>query len=406
MEYSKEEVLQYVREDDVKFIRLAFCDVFGRQKNISINPSELPHAFDRGIAIDGSAISGFGKDLHSDLLLHPEPQTLHQLPWRPEHGKVVRLFSDITYPDGTPFPCDTRYLLKQAISEAKASGLRFFFGSRQEFYLFLLDENGYPTTIPYDRAGYMDLAPEDRGENIRREICLTLEQLGIQPESSHHEEGPGQNRINFRYSEALSSADHVMTFRTVVKTIAHRNGLGADFSAKPLADQPGNGFHIILSTEKEDKSQVLPSVLAGILEHAHDMTVFSNPTEDSYLRFGGHKAPVYISWSKENRDQLIRIPENHTGNPRAVFRCPDPTANPYLVYTLLIYAGLYGMDHHLLLPEAAEFDLHSADPAVLSRYRKLPGDLASAKAAAASSSFIREHIPEEILRIYGVEGGL
>ena len=402
MEYSKEEVLQYVQEDDVKFIRLAFCDVFGRQKNISINPSELQHAFDRGIAIDGSAISGFGTDLHSDLLLHPEPQTLHQLPWRPEHGKVVRFFSDITSPDGSPFPCDTRSLLKQAVSDAKAAGLRFFFGSRQEFYLFLLDEQGYPTTIPYDCAGYMDLAPEDRGENIRREICLTLEQLGIQPESSHHEEGPGQNRINFRYSDALSSADNVMTFRTVVKTIAHRNGLGADFRAKPLEGKPGNGFHIIISAETKDGSDALPSVLAGILDKAPEMTVFSNPTEESYLRFGGHKAPVYVSWSKENRDQLIRIPESWSYNPRAVLRSPDPTANPYLVYTLLIYAGLHGIKNSLTLPEAAEFDLHSAGPDVLAQYRKLPGDLSSAKAAAASSDFIRKYIPEEVLRIYGI----
>ena len=402
MKYSKEEVLQYVREDDVKFIRLAFCDAFGRQKNISINPAELQHAFEKGIAIDGSAISGLGKDLHSDLLLRPEPQTLLQLPWRPEHGKVVRLFSDITYPDGSPFPCDTRYLLKKAIAEAKADGLRFFFGSRQEFYLFLLDEDGYPTSIPYDRAGYMDLAPEDRGENIRREICLMLERLGIQPESSHHEEGPGQNRINFRYSEALSSADNVMTFRTVVKTIAHRDGLAADFRAKPLADRPGNGFHIILSAEKEDGSDALPAILAGILDKACDMTVFTCPTEGSYRRLSVPQAPVYVSWSKENRSQLIRIPENISGSPRGILRSPDPTANPYLVYALLIYAGLYGIKNGLPLPEAAGFASSCTGPDVPPAYRKLPAGLASAREAAGSSAFIREHIPEEILRIYGI----
>ena len=400
MKYSREEVLQYVQEDDVKFIRLAFCDVFGHQKNISINPTELPRAFEKGIVIDGSAIKGFGSDTHSDLLLHPEAETLHQLPWRPEHGKVVRLYTDITYPDGTPFPCDTRRLLKQAVADAKKAGFRFFFGAKQEFYLFLLDDNGYPTTIPYDHAGYMDLAPEDRGENIRREICLTLEQMGIQPESSHHEEGPGQNRINFRYSEALSAADNVMTFRNVVKTIAHRNGLCADFHAKPLADQPGNGFHIIISAESDDGSGSLPCIISGILEKAYEMTAFLNPTSNSYTRFGRQKAPGYISWSDENRSQFIRIPASDGDNPRADLRSPDPTANPYLVYALLIYAGLYGIKNKLILPSAAEINLNTADPDLLKNYQKLPEDLISACKAASASSFIQTYIPQEIISIY------
>ena len=189
MKYSKEEVIQYVQEDDVKFIRLAFCDVFGKQKNISIMAEELPRAFEYGIAFDASAIEGFGDETNSDLLLHPDPDTLMLLPWRPEHGKVVRMFSSITYPDGTPFECDTRTLLKTAIADAAKAGYSFTFGTEQEFYLFNLDESGKPTKIPYDNAGYMDIAPEDRGENVRREICLTLEQMGIQPERSHHEEG-------------------------------------------------------------------------------------------------------------------------------------------------------------------------------------------------------------------------
>ena len=219
MKYSKEEVLQYVREDDVKFIRLAFCDVFGKQKNISIMPEELPRAFEYGIAFDASAIAGFGDETRCDLLLHPDPETLMLLPWRPEHGKVVRMFTHITYPDGTPFECDTRSLLKKAVEDAKKAGYTFAFGAEQEFYLFNLDETGSSTKIPYDEAGYMDIAPEDRGENIRREICLTLEQMGIRPESSHHEEGPGQNEIDFRYSDPLTAADNTMTFQTVVKTI-------------------------------------------------------------------------------------------------------------------------------------------------------------------------------------------
>ena len=262
MKYSKEEVMQYVAEEDVKFIRLAFCDVFGKQKNISIMPDELPRAFEDGIAFDASAIAGFGDETHSDLFLHPEPETLTWLPWRPEHGKVVRMFCSIHYPDGRPFECDTRSLLKKAVSDAAAAGLMFYFGAEQEFYLFNLDEMNMPTKTPYDNAGYMDIAPEDKGENVRREICLTLEQMGIRPESSHHEEGPGQNEIDFRYTEALAAADNVMTFQTVVKTVARRNGLYADFSPKPLENGPGNGFHINCSVKPDTASEKLCSMIS------------------------------------------------------------------------------------------------------------------------------------------------
>ena len=249
MKYSKEEVMQYVREEDVKFIRLSFCDVFGKQKNISIMPEELPRAFEYGIAFDASAIAGFGDESRCDLLLHPDPETLMVLPWRPEHGKVVRMFTSISYPDGTPFECDTRSLLKQAVADAKKAGYTFAIGAEQEFYVFELDDQNRPTKIPYDEAGYMDIAPEDRGENIRREICLTLEQMGIRPESSHHEEGPGQNEIDFRYSDPLSAADNTMTFQTVVKTVCRRNGVYVDFSPKPIEGKPGNGFHINISVK-------------------------------------------------------------------------------------------------------------------------------------------------------------
>ena len=234
MNYSIDEVLQYVQEEDVKFIRLAFCDVFGRQKNISILPDELPRAFETGIAFDASAIAGFCDEAHSDLLLRPDPSALTLLPWRPERGKVIRMFSDVTHPDGTPFAGDSRALLRRVALDAERQGLSFAFGSEQEFYLFRLDENGEATKIPYDTAGYMDIAPEDKGENIRREICLTLEQMGINPERSHHEQGPGQNEIDFRYADALTAADSAQTFQTVVRTVAGRNGLLADFSAKPL----------------------------------------------------------------------------------------------------------------------------------------------------------------------------
>ena len=400
MKYSKDEVLQYVQEEDVKFIRLAFCDVFGKQKNIAIMPDELPRAFACGISFDASAISGFGDEMHSDLFLHPEPDTLVPLPWRPEHGRVVQMFASITHPDGTPFSADTRGLLKKAVEQAEKVGLAFTFGTEQEFYLFNLDEAGKPTRIPCDEAGYMDIAPEDRGENIRREICLTLEQMGIRPESSHHEEGPGQNEIDFRFADALSAADHALTFQRVVKTVAYRNGLCADFSPKPLENLPGNGFHINMSLRACQDDDVFSSMIAGILRHAGEMTAFLNPTEDSYRRLGSFKAPGYVSWSRENRSQLIRIPAAGGEYRRAELRSPDPAANPYLAFSLLIHAGLEGIENRLPLCAPSDFNLYTADEAVLSQLEKLPGSLEEACRKAVSGDFVREHIPDGIRRAY------
>lgn len=400
MKYSKEEVKQYVVEEDVKFIRLAFCDVFGRQKNISIMPDELDRAFTYGIAFDASAIAGFGDEAHSDLFLHPDPETLTWLPWRPEHGKVVRMFCSITYPDGKPFECDTRSLLKKAVSDAAEAGYTFYFGAEQEFYLFELDEKNQPTKTPYDRAGYMDIAPEDKGENVRREICLTLEQMGIHPESSHHEEGPGQNEIDFRYTEALTAADNVMTFQTVVKTVARRNGLFADFSPKPLPDEPGNGFHINMSVRPDDSSEKLTHMIAGVLDKTIPATVFLDPVENSYKRLGQRKAPRYVSWSAENRSQLVRIPAASKEFRRAELRSPDPTANPYIAFALLIWAGLDGIQKQTELPKPVDINLFKADADTVSGLEKLPETLAEAKAIAKNDDFIKAHIPAEILDIY------
>lgn len=399
MSYSREEVLQYVYEEDVKFIRIAFCDVFGRQKNVSIMPDELERAFDSGIAFDASSIAGFGNEAHSDLFLHPDPGTLAQLPWRPEHGGVVRMYSDITYPDGRTFECDTRSLLKKAAEDAKKAGYTFSFGSEQEFYLFELDERGKATRIPYDEAGYMDLAPDDKGENIRREICLTLERMGIRPESSHHEDGPGQNEIDFRYSDALTAADNTETFQTVVKVVANRNGLAADFSAKPIKDKPGNGFHINMSVAP-DREEIFGHVIAGVLDKAREMTVFMNPAENSYERFGQNRAPRFISWSPENRSQLIRIPAAAPAYKRMELRSPDPSSNPYLAFTLMIYAGLEGIKQQILLPPAINYNLFSADEDKTAGLAKLPCSIEEAREAALQSSFIRKYIPESIIDIY------
>ena len=401
MECRAQEVIQYAREEKVKFVRLAFSDVYGRQKNVTIMASELERAFDSGIAFDASAVPGFGGEVRSDLFLHPDPATLAEQPWRPENGRLVRMFCDIRCPDGSPFEADCRHILRRAVRDAEAAGCSFAFGSELEFYLFRLDENGEPTRIPYDRAGYMDIAPEDRGENIRREICLTLEQMGIRPESSHHEEGPSQNEIDFRYSEPLSAADNSLTFLSVVRSVAAANGLCADFSPKPLPEHPGSGLHINLSVRGgAEGAEPLNYVIAGILEHIGALTLFLNPCEDSYLRLGGRKAPRYISWSSENRSQLIRIPAAQGEFRRAELRSADPTANPYLAFALLIRAGLDGIERRLTLPEPADFNLYTAPPEVLSRYKRLPASLAEAAAAAQASTEVARWLPEPVLRAY------
>ena len=400
MSYSVEEVIQYIEEEDVKFIRLAFCDVYGKQKNISIMAKEIERAFQYGVAIDASAISGFGEEVHSDLFLHPDPSTISVLPWRPEHGKVLRLFCDITYPDKRPFENDTRRILKKAISAAREAGYSFFFGSEMEFYLFKTDDNGNPTKEPYDEGGYMDIAPEDKGENVRREICLTLEKMGIHPEKSHHEEGPGQNEIDFRYSDPLTAADNAVTFCSVVRTIATINGLYADFSPKPFEDKPGNGFHINVSVQGEEKEDILPYVISGILEKIIDMNIFLNPREISYERLGSRKAPIYVSWSPENRSSLIRVPAAFGEYKRVELRSPDPLANPYLAFALIIYAGLYGIENKLALPKPVDINFFVAASDALDKYNKLPESLPKAKIVAKNSEFISKCLPISLIDVY------
>lgn len=397
MIYTKEEVMEYVNEEDVAFIRLAFCDITGKQKNISIMAGELDRAFDKGIAFDPSSIEGFGNITNSDLVLHPDPSTLMLLPWRPERGKVVRMYCSITYADGSPFECDSRTLLANAVKEAADKGLEFSFGSEQEFYLFKLDEDGNPTKDPYDFAGDMDIAPEDKGENIRREICLTLDQMGIKPESSHHEEGPGQNEIDFKYADALSTADNVMTFQTIVKSVSGRNGLHADFSAKPLSDYPGNGFHINVSIDKNYTDEAFEGMCAGILEKTKEMTAFLNPTDNSYERFGDDKAPSYITWSKENRSQLVRVTATARDNARVELRSPDSMANPYIAFALIIKAALYGIENGLKLPDPVDVSDLDKDSTLSKNTDKLPKSLKEAKSITLDSDFVKSSLNNGIL---------
>ena len=394
--YDIETILEYVKEEDIKFIRLAFIDIYGKQKNVSIMPHELEKAFKYGISIDSMAIDGFESGYKSDLFLFPNPDTITILPWRPREGRVIRMFCDIKYPDGTDFICDTRKLLINAINEAKKNGLEFHFGSEIEFYLFKADDEGESTGVTYDKAGYMDIAPDDKGENIRREICLTLEEMDIMPERSHHEEGPGQNEVAFRYSDALRAADEAVTFKTVVKTVAGRNGLYASFNPKPISDKPGNGYHINFSVAGGD----LGSAIEGVLTHIKEITAFLNVSDESYERLGKLMAPKYISWSRENRSELIRVPAAKDNFIRAELRSPDPQINPYVAFTLLIYAGMEGIVNNYKLRQPVDSDLNKASDVLLDKLDKLPLSLEEAKEEARNSKFVNKYIPKELLENY------
>ena len=388
MNYTSEEVMQYIEEEDVSFIRLAFRDVFGVQKNISVMPGEMKKAFTEGISVSAGGIDGFQSVGNGRLYLMPDPSTLSVLPWRPDNGRVVRMFCDLLTAEGTPCALDTRTVLKKAVERAKKDQVEFRFGSASEFYLFKKDEEGNPTKIPYDQAGYMDIAPLDRGENIRREICLTIEQMGLQPERSHHERGPGQNEIDFHYGKPLKAADQMTTFKMVVQTVADRNGLVADFSPVPLPGAPGNGYHINIYAEDRSGNDLCRYAAAGIIDKIRDMTLFLNPSDHSYARFGKGTAPDRVNWSSSDGSEMVHISDHH-GKTRVELRSPDALSNPYLVYALLIHAGLYGIEKKLELPE--EMD---AEGVLLPQSRK------EAISAAEDSAFIREILPEEILACY------
>ena len=398
--YTQSEVLEFIKEEDVKFIRLAFFDLKGKQKNISIMPGELNRAFEEGIPFDASAIDGFEGPQKSELYLLPDPSTLAIIPWRPTTGKVVRMFCNILTPDRKPYLKDSRTILQHACQRLKDEcGIEMMVGTEVEFYLFKLDEKGNPTSETFDKAGYMDIAPEDHGENIRREICFTLEQMGITPEASHHEEGPGQNEIDFHYSDALTAADNVATFKWIVNTKAAANGLYADFSPKPLTGQAGNGMHINISykyineVNNKDRTDLLPYILGGILKHIEEMTYFLNPVDNSYNRLGASKAPEYISWGKENRSTLIRLPSS-TGSKRLELRSPDPLCNTYIALTLIINAAIEGIKNKIEAPAAIEENLFDENTVKQITLKALPKSLSEARNLALNSSFIKDALGE------------
>ena len=405
---SVEAVLNYVRENDIRFIRLAFCDIFGVQKNIAIQASELSRAFENGISFDASAIRGFMNVEKSDLLLFPEPETLAVLPWRPDHRRVARLFCSIRHPDGSPFEGDARSLLRRTVSRAAELGYVCKFGPECEFYLFRLDEDGMPTTRPLDQAGYFDIAPLDKGENLRRDVCLALEEMGFTPETSHHEQGPGQNEIDFRYSSAVRAADNLITFKAAVKAIAAQHGLYASFLPKPLQDKPGSGMHINMSLyDRKDQNLFLGDAdgflpeaqqfIAGILRRTAELSVFLNPTANSYERLGSFEAPRYLTWSHQNRSQLVRIPAAEGDFRRMELRSPDAACNPYLAFALLIEAGLEGIADALALPAPTDRNLYDGEQKDLAA---LPRNLSEAVQLARESDLIQRVVPGEVREKY------
>lgn len=405
-----QEVLEYIQENDVKFIRLAFCDLFGRVKNISIMPSELERAFESGIPFDATSIDGFADDEDGDLYLIPDPNTLTVLPWRPSHGRVVRMLCRICHSDGTAYENDSRAILKNAVREAMKLGYSCRIGTECEFYLLKMDENENPTLTPCDQGGYCDVAPLDHGENIRREICLSLEEMGIVPESSHHERGPGQNEIDFHYSDALTAADNLIAFQSAVKSIAAIHGVYASFLPKPFLDQVGSGMHVNLSLIQNgtnlfadpEASHTLhenaANFMAGILEKIPEITAFLNPLVNSYTRFGGFEVPQYIGWSKKHRLQLIRVPSVSGSFDRMELRSPDCACNPYLAFALLISAGMQGIQKQTkLIPE---IDEKLNDPAEKDKLSRLPTNLSDALALAEQSELVQSVLPQNLLRKY------
>lgn len=395
--YSYEDVLTYVEEENVRFIRLAFVDIDGTQKNIAIMPNELRRAFREGFPFDGANINGFNKYEKSNLYLHPDPSTLSILPWRPSDGRVVRMYCNVTYPDGTPFEADGRSILQKAVKYSIEKGISCAFGNDSEFYLFKTDDNGNPTKEPFDHAGYLDIAPEDKGENVRREICFTLYDMGILPESSHHESGPGQHEVDFKYSDPLTAAENAITLKSVVRTIAMREGLYADFSPKPLENESGNGNHINISVKSADGRDYLMPFMAGIITHIEELTAFLNPTEESYKRFGEKKAPIYITWSPENRRQLIMVPETTPERRYMKLRSPDSGMNPYIAYALLIYAGMDGIENNLQPGEPTNMDLLAADANLEHDFKKLPLTLKDAIYRAKNSEFLKKYLGQDYL---------
>lgn len=411
MKCTVRDVLQYVEENDVKFVKLAFCDIFGRQKNLSIVSSELEHAFKNGVSFDASAVSGFMSIAKSDLLLFPDPSTLRLLPWRPSAGRVISLFCNIKTSDGIFFAGDTKYILECSLEKLKKAGLTASFGTDSEFYIFKNDEKGFPTFEPYDRAGYCDASPLDKCENLRRDIVDNLEALGMQPLSSHHEKGFGQNEIRFKNSSPLDSAHNSIMFKSAVKNVAERNGLFASFLPRPLANDHGSGMHINLSisdskgnifkNSSKNRTNKGAMFLEGVLQKIEEATIFFNPTANSYDRLGHYEAPKAVSWSEHNQSQLVVMPSNCTDGAFIKLRSPDSTCNPYVAFAVILEAGLSGIANKLTLR-----DEHTALIKAGKTLPLLPVKLETALEKAKKSEWVQSILNKDLVCQYCSESAL
>ena len=414
--YTKDDIFRMVEEEDVEFIRLQFTDIFGTLKNIAITSSQLEKALDNKCMFDGSSVEGFVRIEESDMYLYPDYDTFEIFPWRPQQGKVARLICDVYTPDGKPFEGDPRWILKKTIKEANEMGYRFDVGPECEFFLFHTDDNGLPTTLSHEKAGYFDLGPNDLGENIRRDMVLTLEDMGFEIEASHHEVAPAQHEIDFKYDEALKTADNIQTFKMTVKTIAKRHGLYATFMPKPKYGISGSGMHINMSLATKAGKNIFADengkiglsddayhFIAGIMKHARGMSAITNPLVNSYKRLvPGYEAPVYIAWSAKNRSPLIRIPASRGNGTRVELRNPDPTANPYLVLALCLAAGLDGIKNKIEVPESVDCNIYEMTPGErrAAGIENMPADLKEAVDCLVADEFLCSVLGEHITTKY------
>jgi glutamine synthetase len=404
MEFTEASIYEFINSNDVKFIRLGFCDIFGVQKNISIMPGMFLKAMEEGIPFDTAAVDGFLDIEKADLYLKPDLKTFSLVPWRSHNDTVIRFVSDICRFDGTAFEGSSRNILKKVREKAKNMGFSCNIGVKCEFYLFENDENGRPTKTPFDDAGYFDISPLDKCEDIRREICLNLEKMGIRPEKSYHEQGPGQNEINFKYSDILTTADNFLTFKWVVSTIAARNGATAEFDPKPLENMNGNGMHTnitlvhngenIFKLKDGELGETAKQFIAGILDKIAEISLFLNPVRSSYDRLGKYTAPSRVSWSYYNISRLIRI-NSENDFCHMELRSPDPVCNTYLAFALVLAAGLEGIEKKIAI--CPPYDENTGRP---KDAKKLPESLEEAIALAEKSSFVASVIPEKVLQKY------
>ena len=414
--YTRDDIFHIVEEEDVAFIRLQFTDIFGTLKNIAITSSQLEKALDNKCMFDGSSVEGFVRIEESDMYLYPDYDTFEIFPWRPQQGKVARLICDVYTPDGKPFEGDPRWILKKTIKEANDLGYSFDVGPECEFFLFHTDDNGLPTTLSHEKAGYFDLGPNDLGENIRRDMVLTLEDMGFEIEASHHEVAPAQHEIDFKYDEALKTADNIQTFKMTVKTIAKRHGLYATFMPKPKFGISGSGMHINMSLATKEGKNIFADengkiglsddayhFIAGIMKHARGMSAKTNPLVNSYKRLvPGYEAPVYIAWSAKNRSPLIRIPASRGNGTRVELRNPDPTANPYLVLALCLAAGLDGIKNKIEVPESVDCNIYEMTPGErrAAGIENMPADLKEAVDCLVADEFLCSVLGEHITTKY------